>query len=113
MPRFVYYFIVLLSFTSCTENKGGKQPEEKLQSISIDPIYRYEIIQSNFGGYGYQIIKEGKLYINQPNIPAIQGNSGFSSKKDAEKVAAYLIQKLEQQSDLPTITKGELDSLLQ
>ena len=61
--------------------------------------------------WGYQILKEGKLYINKPTIPAVQGNKGFKSEEAASKTAEFVILKLELGVMPPSVTIQELDSL--
>jgi len=62
-------------------------------------------------GWGYQILNNDKLYINQPHIPSMQGNMGFKSKENALTTADYIIHKLENNIFPPTISPQELDSL--
>ncbi|MFN5911173.1 MAG: DUF4907 domain-containing protein [Bacteroidota bacterium] len=62
-------------------------------------------------GWGYQILQDGKLAIDQKHIPVIQGYRGFSTKENAEKTANYIVDKLERGIFPPTLTIEELDSL--
>lgn len=66
---------------------------------------------SNGTGYGYEIINEGRVFISQPFIPAIQGNIPFSTSEKAGKAAALIVFKLQHNQLPPTVTKEELDSL--
>lgn len=61
-------------------------------------------------GWGYQIKVDGKVYIDQANIPAITGHSHFQSKDDAEKVGRLVLKKL-RDGKIPAVSKQELDSL--
>lgn len=61
-------------------------------------------------GYGYQILKEEKVFINQPFIPAIQGEKAFKDETDAQKTALLVIKKIGKQT-LPRISIHELDSM--
>ncbi|MCE1167033.1 MAG: DUF4907 domain-containing protein [Sphingobacteriia bacterium] len=63
------------------------------------------------GGWGYQIIKNNKVMINQPTIPVIEGNKAFSTEKDALKVAGLVKANLEKGHFPPTVSKSQLDSL--
>jgi hypothetical protein len=62
-------------------------------------------------GWGYEIYKGSKLIVKQEHIPAIQGMRGFGSKESAEKVAEFIIQKINKGIFPPTLTPNELDSL--
>lgn len=47
------------------------------------------------GGWGYRVIRNGKPYIYQDNIPSIGGKIAFATQEDAKKVGdwvAYQIQ---------------------
>ena len=49
--------------------------------------------------------------IRQPHIPAMEGNRGFSSEKDATAVASLVIEKLAKGISPPSIKKEELIEL--
>ncbi|WP_345200424.1 DUF4907 domain-containing protein [Chryseobacterium ginsengisoli] len=61
-------------------------------------------------GYGYQILKKQKIMINQPFIPAIQGEKSFKNETDAQKTADLVVNKIEKYS-FPKISIHELDSM--
>jgi len=61
--------------------------------------------------WGYDISVHGKLYLHQPNIPAVPGNHGFSSEDEARKVAGLAALKIRNHIIPPTISTEELDSL--
>lgn len=62
-------------------------------------------------GYGYDIIMDGRLYIHQPNIPALPGNAGFSNKEDAQSVAELVVTKIRNNIMPPTIDVKELENM--
>ncbi|WP_292010130.1 DUF4907 domain-containing protein [Chryseobacterium sp.] len=61
-------------------------------------------------GYGYQIIKNRKIVINQPYIPAINGEIPFKSSEEAQKTAELVVSKIGKYS-LPRVSVHELDSM--
>lgn len=61
-------------------------------------------------GWGYLLKKDGKIYIKQDRIPAVEGNYPFASKTDAEKVGRLVLTKLSSRK-YPAVTPQELDSL--
>lgn len=73
--------------------------------------YTYKIITLPDKTYGYDVFANGKLLVHQANIPAMPGNSGFATKKDATKVAELVIRKLKDGIMPPTITVEELRQL--
>lgn len=92
--------------TSDIEPNGSQ-----LNKKSAEPVYSIITTEKSGLGWGYQILKDGKLMINQENIPAIQGNKGFSNKEEAEKTAEFMLSKIKNGVFPPTISIEELDSL--
>jgi Domain of unknown function (DUF4907) len=58
-------------------------------------------------GWGYDILTDGKIYIHQEFIPALQGRRPFRTEEDALKVGRKVISKLSLK-EIPTITMDEL-----
>jgi hypothetical protein len=78
---------------------------------TADTSYVVKIFDMDNGGFGYAIWQSDRQLINQPNIPAVQHNLPFRSRKEAE-ITAYLVkQKLQAHLFPPTITIRELDSM--
>lgn len=120
IKKHLYILITVLSFTSCASNNDVEtvqtQPveikttaaaviEKEVEGFSLEATFSPEF------GWGYQILNNGQLYINQPHIPSVQGNKGFDSKDKAIKTAEYIINKLENNIFPPTVSPQELDSL--
>lgn len=61
-------------------------------------------------GYGYQIIKNKKTFIDQPYIPAIAGDQAFKDSLQARRTADLVIRKIGN-SSFPRISVNELDSM--
>jgi hypothetical protein len=112
--RYLFATFVLIFVVACSqapEKSADKDPAgDANMTLSSE---KFEVITSvnPDQSYGYQILKDGKLMIDQKNIPAIQGNRGFSSKSDAEKIAYFTIDKIKNGAFPPTISVEELDSL--
>ena len=62
-------------------------------------------------GWGYDIYVGGKKYIHQTTIPSIPGTLGFASKKDAKKVGALVMGKVDRNEMPPSVTPEELKEL--
>ncbi|MCS3531823.1 DUF4907 domain-containing protein [Chryseobacterium sp. JUb7] len=69
-----------------------------------------KVTRQTSGGYGYQILKNKKILINQPYIPAIQGEKTFKNETDAHKTAELVMSKIHRYS-LPKVSIHELDSM--
>jgi hypothetical protein len=63
-------------------------------------------------GWGFDILLNNQKYIHQPNIPAINGEIPFKTKKDALKIAELMKIKICNNIIPPTITIEEINNLI-
>jgi len=77
-----------------------------------DTIYTIKTFSVDSSGWGYDIYKDNKMIIHQPNIPAINSDQSFKTKNDAQKTGEFVIKKLENNIFPPKLTKEEVDSLI-
>jgi len=63
------------------------------------------------GGWGYEVLANGKPYIHQEFIPAVPGHYTFKNKEHALQVASKVVEKMKQGQQLPTISIDELKQL--
>ncbi len=68
------------------------------------------VVNRTVDGWGYQILKQGAVYIDQEYIPAIPGKKAFTSKEDAKKVGE-IVKKKVINLEIPHISIQTLDSL--
>jgi hypothetical protein len=73
--------------------------------------YTYKIINSVDSTFGYAVYCNDKLKVYQPNIPGLPGNKGFSTRKDAEKIAQLVIGKIKKGEIPPGVTPDEMKKL--
>ena len=71
----------------------------------------YRIIDGPQHTFGYDILRNDTLFIRQSVKPAMQGNTGFKSKKDASDVAEYVISKMYKGEVPPSISLEEMKKL--
>ena len=89
-----------------------KSKEELIENdLSKNDGIELKTFQNDNKQWGYDVYLKGKMYLHQTNIPAVQGNNGFQTSRDAEKVANFVIGKIRKGLMPPTITTQELDSL--
>ena len=125
------WILTLLALTSCIE-----QPEIRKESPAPDngklPIKRQEgkrlseknkqqelagenlslkITDSEYSGFGFEILQGTSPLIIQPHIPAIQGIKGFKTKEQASIIGNYMIYKINHGIMPPSISVQDLDSL--
>jgi len=117
--RFIILILIALIINAC-ESSGTPEEIDKnviknetplTQSTKNKVEYTYKIIFSPQSGWGYQILNNGQLYINQPHIPAVSGSTGFTDESKAIKTAKFVIYKLHNNILPPTVSVNELDSL--
>ncbi|WP_312900405.1 DUF4907 domain-containing protein [Chryseobacterium taichungense] len=90
----ILFFSSIILFVSC---------EKKNNTFDVK-------VTRQKSGYGYQILKERKIVINQPFIPAVQGEKAFKNEADAKKTALLVVKKIVKNS-FPRISIHELDSM--
>jgi len=88
---------------------GYNKFEKTKLTVSVFKVDSTEVNGNR--GWGYDILADGAIYIHQPNVPAIMGNSGFSSEEKAMKTGEYVIGKIRNNIMPPSVTPEELDSL--
>ena len=69
------------------------------------------IIEAPNGTFGYEVFSDGKLFLHQTNLPGQPGNDGCKTKADAEKLVAFVIEKIKQGQMPPTIETEDLKTL--
>ncbi|HAX93010.1 MAG TPA: DUF4907 domain-containing protein [Bacteroidales bacterium] len=71
----------------------------------------YEVALFRSGnGWGYDILREEKVYIHQPFMPAVEGEAPFRDKEAARKTGRLVVRKI-RKHQLPTISKEEIKSI--
>ena len=100
-----YFWILILAFLilSCG---SGTSYETKVSNV----VFRVETMEVE-GGFGYSVFVNGKKFIEQKNIPAVEGNQVFKTSDDALKVGKLVVKKMTESTDLPSVTKEELKAL--
>jgi hypothetical protein len=89
---------------------AGKQTQLPVKDFSNKQI-EFKTFSVNDKEWGYDIFSDGKLLVHQPNIPAIQGNKGFSSNTEATNVAQVVVNKIKKNIFPPVVSIEELDSM--
>ena len=84
-----------------------KQIAEKMQKSVIS----YFVVNAPGGKFGYFILIDGNLYLEQLSVPALGGNDGFTKREDAENTARLVIEKIKQGEMPPTISVENLKTL--
>lgn len=124
MYRLLLFAGIFISTLSCAQTQEKKQSARESVVNQPDSLIKeqknqianefsrkkidYIIIKVPDDQFGYYIMIDGGLYIEQKTIPAIEGNQGFKTREDAEKIAGLVIQKLREGEVPPTISVEDL-----
>lgn len=103
---FLLSFIIVFAI-ACSQPNEKPQAEEK---SSVEVTIEIKTFKMD-NGWGYDIFKNGKAYIHQPNIPAVSGNFAFKTEEQARKTAEMVAYKIKNNIIPPSMTIEELDSL--
>jgi hypothetical protein len=113
-----FYFCLSIILISSCEVKNEPSAHESFQTIDSNDLKKNESVnysvstfQNKNKDWGYQILKNNKAVINQPSIPAIQGNKGFSTEEKAKKTGEFVLQKILNGEFPPIVSLEDLDSL--
>jgi len=69
------------------------------------------VTKADDNSFGYYILADGNILIDQKNIPGVPGNKGFVSEAEAKRTADFAIKKLKQGEMPPTLTEDDLKKL--
>ncbi len=97
--------------TSISEENTDINTSNEQQPPNVASTYTVEPFEKGKNDWGYRIMNGDVLFINQPHIPAAQGNLGFSTKEKAITAGNFMIYKLTAGIVPPTVSIEELDSL--
>jgi hypothetical protein len=92
---------IALLLYSCNSNTSGKPA-----AVKQPPAITAQAFPSG-DGWGYAVFVNGKIFIKQSFIPAIEGNESFAKKEDALKVAMLVVTRLKQK-EMPEIKLEDL-----
>lgn len=115
------FILALLALTSCIEqpspNKEPLVPQKNTVSTKDIPEevdseeLSLKITDSEYGGFGFEILQGENTLIIQPHIPAVPGMKGFETKEQATIIGNYMIYKINNGIMPPSISVQDLDSL--
>jgi hypothetical protein len=118
MQRFFIIFFLLFACQAepqkSSEKNTAQTPSKNGLKTQTKPgnSHTFEITTlQSASGWGYQIRQNGKLLLDQPNIPGRPGNAGFQSQADAQRVAELVKTKLQAKVFPPTVSEDDLKNL--
>ena len=118
--RLIFRLILPFVFLFSCENQDAHTKQDKERQFKPQTTIRKEKSAINpfeistfqtANGWAYQIRQNGKLVLDQPNIPGRPGNAGFQSQADAQRVAELVKTKLQAKVFPPTVSEDDLKNL--
>ena len=107
----LFLFVVLPGTSISANGNADKQEVKKQTNPYANAQITVKIIPSVKKTFGYDILLHGKRLVHQPNIPALPGNEGFTTKERAQKVAEFVVKKIKKNEMPPTVTIDDLNKM--
>ena len=95
---------------SANEVAGKKEIKQQKNPYANAQI-TIKIIPSVKKTFGYDILVYGRPLVHQPNIPALPGNDGFTTKERARRVAEFVVKKIRKNEMPPSVTIEDLNNM--
>ncbi len=71
----------------------------------------YRIVPAPNGTYGYDIFSNGRLFVHQTHLPGVPGKEGCKTRVEAEKLAAFVIDKIRKGQMPPSVSPQDMKAL--
>lgn len=107
----IFLLPVVFSNSTALQAHPAFTYNNRIDLQKVKPALQFKIIPAPNNTWGYDILKDRKVFIHQPNRPGMAGTSGFATKNDATKVALLVIAKIKKGEMPPTVTLQELRAL--
>ncbi len=106
-----YMFFAGLLLLGCSGENTKEAAHKEVPTQETIGDYTLSVVPSSEDTYGYVILKNQRLFIEQLQVPGIRTEQGFANAQSAMSVARHVVWKMDHNILPPTITKRELDSL--
>lgn len=109
----VYLTMLFFAFVSCSETSKDEEHVswDKVEMTSKSNEIQVVAVEYGPDEFGYQILQNGKLLIDQQHIPAVQGLKRFKSREEAQRLGNHVSGMIEKGIMPPTVSISDLDSL--
>ena len=106
LSLFLFILINRISIKTHILSSNTSSPQISLPQVEIKTFKINE-------GWGYDIFRDGVLYLHQTNIPTVSGNQSFKTEEEALKIAELVKMKIIEmarkgKNGLPTMTVEEI-----
>jgi hypothetical protein len=104
------FFVFVLFTQACSDpvtNDRGRPEAVKKIKLSVEAFKL-----DSLNAWGYEILINGKTYIHQEFIPALEGEKRFNTREDALKVGQSVLKKIRKKQS-PALSREEVSNILQ
>ena len=102
---------ILMSADDVVGEQEVKEKTEQQENPYANAEITIKILPAAKNTFGYDILFYGKPLVHQPNIPAMPGNEGFSTREKAQTVAEFVVEKIRKNEMPPTVTIEDLNKM--
>lgn len=107
------FILIQTQITSCKNKKeNNKKDTVAVQNPYAESEITLKTFQNKDTTWGYDIYIDGNIYVHQPHKPALPGTNGFNNEKSAQKAAETVVSKIRKNILPPTLSVGEVDSII-
>ena len=106
-----YCFCITLSVVMNFQLLAQEEMRFPDSSVIKNENYTIKTFLLSNDTWGYDILKNDKVFIHQPSIPGKMGNQGFITKEMAFSVAELVVKKIRNGESPPSISVEELTKL--
>lgn len=106
--------VCIIIISGCAKERDSKSNQKQEDTHTKRPYADAKIEIKTFStadGWGYDIYVWDSVYIHQQHRPAVPGNRGFNTEKEAQKVAEVVVRKMRKNEIPPTVTVDEMKNL--
>ena len=111
IPVIILCFTGIFFYSVILYAQSVRPYTEAIHTRNTAPAFEYKIIAAPDHTWGYDILKDHKVFIHQPGRPGFPGKQGFKTKEDASKVARLVIAKIKKGEMPPSVSQEELTAL--
>jgi hypothetical protein len=108
---FILFIVIVFSGTSIPADKAAGKKEIQQKNPYANAEITIKIIPSANKTFGYNILLHERPLVHQPNIPGLPGNEGFTTKKRAQKVAEFVVNKIRKNEMPPAVSIEDLNKM--
>lgn len=111
--RIFFLIALIFAFASCSQSSKDQEinSSDNEVVVNVSDGIQAVVLEYGPGEFGYQILENGKLLIDQQHIPAVQGLKRFKTREEAQRLGEHVKSMIQKGIMPPTVSMSDLDSL--